>query len=663
MPELRKIISINPGGDFGVSAAKEHLLWPCRAFTVTMPSRPRNTLNVIETCILRLTPFEAGNTVRIAAAMCVETELVAFVQDRLTAMGFLTDSHELTEIGRTLLDTSEESQSTGVFTVLKDCLTGRLIAHIHSGSFSYLEVVEDNGGRVKFLPDSQKKRRHINARSVFAESLKVSAPKPSDITKLLRRISRWELGRTRIPDAGAVVVNSESELVYLHCMAVLPETGGELIITDGLGRPSEKFRAALLGAKWLDDFRSGAVGSASKFRDESRDSERKPLQKVYDNLAKLTERIDSTTDIDANTDATAESLRELYGELERALSVVAVKGSVWGRVLGGGQASSNSNGGRFKKYAKKAGFVFDKSIAGLMAIPPGRFRGYENGGESEMWTLLALASAQAHDDTDHPINKIAHEDPGFLMFAADLKAKRDAVSHGESLSMNDPEQWRGIISRTENALRLLLPGIQLAEHEAEHIELDADARARAELEHIFGFEYICRIKDRGLFRQLLRVRMMLAGEADPDQCLEAVTCLASCLQILAEDHMREGSMYRPDMKTLQTDIAERIKACGFTFGDGEEFKSFLMTNSRRVLQAVRGKDSTLGADVSALLVLEDEDVLREFAGLCPEYVQVVGRLILLRGHGQVWEGRANLYELRELEGEVHKIIKIFEEEF
>ena len=94
MPELRKIISLNPGGDFGVSAAKEHLLWPCRAFTVTMPSRPRNTLNVIETCILRLTPLEAGNTGRIAAAMCVETELVAFVQDRLAGMGFLTDSYD-----------------------------------------------------------------------------------------------------------------------------------------------------------------------------------------------------------------------------------------------------------------------------------------------------------------------------------------------------------------------------------------------------------------------------------------------------------------------------------------------------------------------------------------------------------------------------------------
>ena len=67
--------------------------------------------------------------------------------------------------------------------------------------------------------------------------------------------------------------------------------------------------------------------------------------------------------------------------------------------------------------------------------------------------------------------------------------------------------------------------------------------------------------------------------------------------------------------------------------------------------------------MSAFLLVEDEETLKEFAKLCPEYVRVVSRLVVLRGHGNVWEGKADLQELRELEGEVHKIIKIFEEEF
>ena len=117
------------------------------------------------------------------------------------------------------------------------------------------------------------------------------------------------------------------------------------------------------------------------------------------------------------------------------------------------------------------------------------------------------------------------------------------------------------------------------------------------------------------------------------------------------------------MKSLQQDLAAKVNACGFTFGDGEEYKAFMSTNTGRILQAVRGKASTLGADVWALLLLEDEETLKEFAKLCPEYVQVVGRLIVLRGHGNVWEGKATLYELRQLEGEAHKIIKLFEEEF
>ena len=678
MAELRKIVSINPGGDFGTAAAKEHLLWPCKAFTVTMPSRPRKTLNVIETCILRLTPLEAGNTDRIAAAMCDDNELedfkqlVAFVQSRLAGMGYLTDTYELTDNGKSLLGApTDQPQSTGVFTVLKDCLTGALVPHIHGGAFSYLEVVEDTGGRVKFLPDSQKKRNPLNARSIFVESMKVSAPKPSDITKLLRRISKRELGRTKLPDMGAIVVSPAAETVYLHCMAILPEAGGELIITDGFGRPSEKFRQALLGAKWLDDFRSRAVGGGSKLRTDDDTSSKAAyyMRNVHKKLERLTNRTASTSEHDAQIRAAAEAFREIYGDIERALNEAlqrsAVRGSKWAGVFGGGQAGSSSNAAKFKKYAKDAGFDVDEDLAVLMEIPPSRFKAYENGGNYDMWMLLALASAQAHDDTDHPLRQIARKDPGFLKFIAGLKAKRDAASHGGEVSGYDAEQWREIITRTENALRLLLPGIQFGDTEAETVnaELDAAAVARGELEQILGFEYVSRIKDKGLFLQLQRVRMMLTDNPDASQCLEAVTSLASCLQVLAEEHLREGSLYRTDVECTPARITERVRAAGFTFRDAGELDTFLTTNTGRILQALKGRASTLGGAVSAFLLVEDEETLKEFAKLCPEYVRVVSRLVVLRGHGNVWEGKADLQELRELEGEVHKIIKIFEEEF
>lgn len=672
MPELRKIVSINPGGNFGASAAKEHLLWPCKAFTVTMPSRPRNTLNVIETCILRLTPLEAGNTERIAAAMCTDSELVAFVQSRLAGMGYLTDTYELTDNGKSLLGSpTDQPQSTGVFTVLKDCLTGALIPHIHAGAFSYLEVVEDTGGRVKFLPDSQKKRNPLNARSIFAETTKVSAPKPSDITKLLRRISKRELGRTKLPDMGAIVVSPAAEMVYLYCMALFPEAGGELIITDGFGRPSEKFRQALLGAKWLDDFRSRAVGGASKLRadDDSSSKAAYYMRNVHKKLECLTSRTASTSEHDAQVRAAAEAFRELYGDIERALNEAlqrsAVRGSKWAGVFGGGQAGSSSNAEKFRKYAQDAGFEVDEDLAGLMEIPPGRFRAYENGGSYDMWTLLALGTAQAHDDTDHPLRQIARKDSGFLKFIAGLKAKRDAASHGGEVSGYDAEQWSEVITRTENALRVLLPGLTFDTEDtgSPNAELDAAAVARGELEQILGFEYVSRIKDKGLFLQLQRVRMMLTDNPDASQCLEAVTSLASCLQVLAEDHLREGSMYRSDVECTPAKIAERVRAAGFTFREAGELDAFLTTNTGRVMQALKGKASTLGAVVSALLLLEDEETLKEFARLCPEYVRVVLRLIILRGHGNVWEEKADLQELRELEGEVHRIIKIFEEEF
>ena len=393
------------------------------------------------------------------------------------------------------------------------------------------------------------------------------------------------------------------------------------------------------------------------------------MKNVYRNLERLTNRIESTSEYDAKIAATGEAFREIYGGIERALNEAlqrsTLKGSMWAGVFGGGQAGIHSNAEKFKKYAQAVGFTLDDNLAGLMEIPPGRFRAYENGGNYDMWTLLALSCAQAHGDADHPLMAIARKYPDFLKFIAGLKARRDAVSHGKAILLDDAEQWREIISRTENALRLLLPDIQLGDDKPSFDAsdaYDASAAARADLEKIFGFEYICRIKNKGLFMQLQRVRMMLKDSPDPDQCLETATSLASCLQILTEDHLREGSMYSADAEYSSDKLLDKINACGFTFSDTEEFKAFMNTKPGRIKQALRGGAATLGAVVSAFLLLENENTLKEFARLCPEYIQAAARLIVLRGHGSVWESKANADELRELERKVHKIIKIFEEE-
>lgn len=663
MPELRKIISVNPGGNFGQSSASVHLLWPCRMFTVTMPlftesnDNSEKSLNVIEQCVLGLT--NAGLfPAKIAGLMCVEEDLVAFVQDRLMKDGFLDENHEITERGRNKLGESSAPKATPrVFTVLKDCVAGTLIRHIHTGVFSFLDVIEDSGSTVKFLPDSQNRERFIFARSVFAPTLKQTTPKPSDIIAVIKRSD----SRRTAPKASAVVVSPESEVVYLHCMALLPEAGSEILVTDGFGRPSERFARELVnsGAKWLDSLRSGAT--VRVLSNDDRHSRK--AASYMRNVDALTKSITSTAELEANTEASSSAIREIYSGIEHALSEAlqdsTSRGGKWSGVFGGKQSDSISNGRKFRRYAEEVGFTVDDNMAGLTEIPPGRFRVYDNSGSGDMWTLLALSSAQAHDDPSHPLRVIARKDPGFLKFIADLKEMRDSVSHGGTFSSNNPDFWNNVISRTRLALSCLLPAVQSDNHEESESLADSQAIARARLERAFGFSYVSDIRDKGLFCQLIRVEIMLEGEPDSDQCLEIVTSLASCLQLLAEERTRGSLMYRRDITDIGGTLAESVRSAGFT-GDVD---ALMKTNTSRILRSMRGEGGTLGSSVAAFLLTEDEESLKSFAGLCPDFAAVASRLIVLRGHGSVWRGLTDTNEIRELREKVYRIIKIFGEEF
>ena len=676
MPEVKKIVSINPGGNFGSSVQSSHILWPCRMFSVTMPSRSKSKLNVLETCILRLCDTEAGSTGSIAGLLCPDTEqmtdfkaLVSFIQDRLSGMKLLTENYELTEDGRNELGrTSGDMTASHVFTVLVDEVTGSLLEHIHAESFQFLEVREDKGKFIDFLPSSQNRDKYIEARRIPYVSKSVSLPKPADILRLLKRIKRHNLGGSDIPLEKTIIINPMSERIYLHCMVLLPESGGDFIVTNGFGQVSNVFRNALInmqGNEWLAKLRTDAqTGRFHRTVDGSIRKVQDYMSGIRSKLDTLTAPIRSTSELHANTETSSGVVRSIYADIERALNEAlqrsSRRGSTWGAVFGGGQADALRNGEKFRHYASDLGFNVPDELLGLMEIPPGRFRAYDNGGSYDMWTMLALSCAQAKGDALHPLRMIARDDPEFLVFIAGLKQQRDKLSHGGTLTNNDADFWETLITRTERALKHLLPGVNFDSDPSQaqtDTDINALSRARAQLEGVFGLAFIDRVKDNGLFSQMLRIEMMLDGVPDDSQCVELVTSMSSCIQLVVGDVL--AGNIRDNVNVSLPEIGRKIKAYGFT----GNYDPLMKTNTARVVRALKGGSSTLGGCVLALMAGDDESSLRSLAKLCPYFVSTCSRLIELRGHANNWNGEAGIDELRELRNKVYDIMKIFEEAF
>ena len=99
-----KVVSFHTALDGLNIAARQHVLWPCHAFNISIPQKKKTGLNVFEEVILKITEIESGDTEKIALLSCLEKELVVFIQNRLKQLGLLDNRYELSECGQELLN-------------------------------------------------------------------------------------------------------------------------------------------------------------------------------------------------------------------------------------------------------------------------------------------------------------------------------------------------------------------------------------------------------------------------------------------------------------------------------------------------------------------------------------------------------------------------------
>lgn len=699
-----KIISFHQTLDGLNIAAKQDILWPCHAFSISIPKKKQSILNIFEETVLKITEIESGDTEKIALLTCLEKELVVFIQNRLNHLGLLNDRYELSEIGQKLLN-EWQNKSDGnlehtVGTVFIDLLSGKLLPYVCTDQLSYKKISRiGDSGFIDFLINPTNEKSRVSARQICPskDSFWKTVPDSNDIIRAIREFKkkyRWYALLNQaidqypppVPMAEAISLRENPELVYLHCNVLIQIGNSDLLVTDGCGFGfSESFANYLTSQDWqwvIDLKKKGIIdwlnpdASNEEAENESSVADRfkkypliaRPLRRAQEYLSDAEKiKIDSSNDEQEFVRLTGLAVVALYETIEWALRFVVSDNPVthWERLF------SSQPYWEIDKilcsFATKIGFDVSGSMKALLQVQPGKIRAIDRG-VSEMQPLLALAIAGAINDPKHPLNNLAIEDSGCLSFINILKEVRDPISHGNSTDVElSLETLEGYRDRTTRLIHSLIPDITDDTYTAKtKHKRDIDQvrlKARIELDKSLGLGFVQAVSP-SLREELVKVTILSQRETlDDEQLQRYINLLASIMQLSLFEVAKDRRSSVKNRTSLRDEAIEKIVQSEFYPTPDVIPEQISTVNTKRLYRTVQGSSTTLGAHLLAVFLLGSESELIQLQKSDPAFIDFVADLIRLRGHGNKQQSDFSQDDMESLKKNVFKAIKIIAEVF
>ena len=659
--------------------------WPCHAYRVTIPIRPSGRLNIFEETILRLLDNARLDEDALANTTCLDVSLVKLVCCRLRDMGMTTDHNEIEALGRTHLSRSEEEPlEYEVRIVFRDRILGTLLPIVYDGGLRSEELAKWSAQRAEIRKATKKGTRSVHLRLLHGRGSSDSPrpPTPTDVMwatnrhkELSRQFSVLRRGVVPCPHivhAYQMNVDPNPESVFLRCRVVVPAAGDDYRIGDPFGYGySETLRSAYEGVRAVDPDEQEFIRRiredsltvrprSPNARSDIRDAERAVLSRLADGVsgyndlfwklrqAEMELRRSSQPPRNADEEAhfgyhgqqAAQSLAEA---LEAALGQVAAKSrpAACEATLCSRSRTHQDNCELLEKQAVRLGLQ-TSGVGGLLRVPPGRVRDLRDG-VVDLQALLAVTIAAGAADQEHPLHRLAASFGDWLLFLRELKTIRDAGAHGQSRAAGS-KRLEDLREGTYRSIELLLPGLKrdVAQKRPEGtgpVKVGAhDARRQAitRLEDRFGVQWYAAIDTRGA-ELLIQVELATAplplGISEPVNVGRTINDLASLMQLLV--HARRPAIGQGNGNQERPKDVARTRAidAGLLTEDGDLPATLGSVNPRRLNEALRGRNPTLGASLMALLILSPLEWLHGLAVACPGFLDLAARVLVLRGHG------------------------------
>jgi len=696
-----RIISI-PAQLSGIDiAVQQNILWPCHAFSVSIPQKKKRGLNIFEEVVLRMAECNLNDKRNIAEVLCLDVDLISFIQNRLRHLQLVDDRYALTKHGLEILEVwrgdTRDVLDYVVGTVFVDLHVGKLLPYVHLGQLKFqgVRTIEGNG-RVCFNVGTTGRERNVNAKilSPSSESSFSIVPESGDVVKVIREFKKRSrqqafLGQGEsvtlpyVPMAEAISIHETPQLVYMHCNVIVQKGNTEILVTDGCGFGFSEIFASYLNHKadepsweWFRGIKSKGIVEEIESSDQTHARQRNIGWKYPEVTKRIKESQETLRELSTlpKTDSEERSymmkrqrvLVAFYEALEWGLRYVVKYHPVyeWEQIFSSQNYKYNEK--ILGKFAEKIGLSLSKSNSAILQIKAGAIRQVEHGCV-ELQPLLALAIAGAATKyRQHPFHKLASNYPGFLSFVLQLKRLRDPVEHG---CIKDFKVESDFLSKTDEVLTdvmiILLSGIEseiqidrLSSAAYENEANQAHLKAEVALEKIFG--YVC---FRGLpheIKELLTRLEIMMSRYSEDQSMEVIKTLASSIQLALFEGIvarlifcaREGAV-----DSIKDVAINRTVEFGFCSSRNDVPEELRTVRNERVQRAAQGHSTTLGASLLALIFLCSNAELCSLKEADPNIVLFIAHLIKLRGHGNQELTFFSKDELETLKRESMKKIK------
>jgi hypothetical protein len=675
-------------------ASSKSILWPCHAYTMSIPKTKHKLLNILEDTVFKLIEADSGNSERIAYLTGLDQELIVFIKNRLYQLGLIDKHNNITDVGDELINEWRNKESKdmeyAVATIFVDLISGKIIPFISTDPLSFRKIIDISKNLVVFQNHPTNKKARIWAHQIMPskDSFWTSVPDYDEIIRAIReykkKYRRYAILSNNkhqypqsIPKAEAITLNDEPELVYLHCMAFIQKGNSELIVTDGTGLGfSEQFSKYLTeqNLEWVIELKKSGIIEYLESK-ESDDEERnshdilnypevtKKIEKVRTSVKRLDELSLTTTAEEKEYRKTKNHIvSQMYAAMEWAFRLTLGEYPVhdWENFYF--MDSYRANEKILIEYARKVGFRLTKESRSLLKVNSGAIHQIELGKVELQPLLVLLITGAAMEYSGHPLNSIAVEDSDFLTYLYRLKKLRDPVEHGDTNDYNkDVMELKEMVRYLTSMIMLLLPRISTEICESKsgkksyHDPNQERLKARTVLDEMLGQSFVLKLP-MNLIEQLIRCEMLMQ-KFTSDRSLEIIKCLYSSMQLMFVDLTQNRRFEYELNDNINTLALKKMVDFGFFSSIAAVPSEIRTVNIQRILIALQGKGSSLGAQLLAFIILCSEEELAEINKTSPSFIDITAQLIKIRGHGNLEIESVSYNELLDFKKNIYTHIK------
>ena len=653
--------------------ATQDILWPCLRFAISLQAKADQDLNLFESTLLRLLAEGESDLERLSQKMGLTNEdgkssLVEFLSLKLQQLDLITDRLRLTPVGEQILDQINNNQTQVIgASVYFDLINHCWLPIITRGEITSINVEANDDGLVEFWQGTVGNPTPIRAIPLFSETVSKNAPNERDVIDIIKR-SRQQRKKVALSSSnthrdgfitskGTISVNSDGELVYLHCYAFMVSGTYSLYVSDGFRSGiQDRFTRGFNNRKNHDSNLSIKTAYEILYQKSRKNYPLKGMQKSK-SLAKIYEELKNSQVKNSIDQSEYENnllsfVRKSYYEIEKMLAECYAFSKLE-RCISELSSDPQRNANEAEKIALQMGFKFKdgKLVNKLLKTNKGSII-YLKAEQPEMSALLFCHLLLARNDEQQPMRGLAKAYPELLNDIAKLRRWRNPIDHQDANTVRNElgfEQIEFIHQLVERIREIVSDWLKSNDNQVlEQIIpnwLKEDIRSEANYKLNQHFGIMRSVMNERVYQGLFDALVF----ANLEDARDRTNALAGALQ-----HAFYQACQSLDVN--EANDIEFIKSQLVTLGA----KQISKTNSNKVQQSLNGCNTTLGANFIAFWAQITDQQRKEFP-FAEKLITAIDHLIKIRGHSGPILGQHET--LKEIEKAVFKLIKILMEQY